>query len=531
MIGAKSLVTVVAAVIAAVLTLRSGLLLPERLLGRDASALFLAGAFAVVVGALVFRFWRLNEKSASYFRVSTDATLFENEASFVGVGRFHIFVGRNDAEALELGARTQQLLCVGLALLAGLGAIDSRAMGLLDRFSRGLTAASSSYCPQVEVKPAADDPNAPGCELIRRAYALGYAKDLGDCGVTQARAAAAAVCTLRQRDEPFAHYAFRLLEGFAARVERYASADAFSKAKSDFAARVTRLDSIRSAQREVLSSAPHSAHHIWVNLPDPGTSGVLQRESCADRYRTLAHRPAPGDPSKASSQVFEHVLAQLLFEGRYEPAAGYCREYHVHWGASPDACRQLAANPEGFLEEQGALSNVRAVLDRWRLGRDLEALGNARSQRELDPQAFVSFGCYTETPGTPQLKRSSQAVTLDGLSFVAGEVTVPPSPGGTTLFVDRYDAVATLLTRGFHYGALLSEAGLEQSGSEGLEPSFSSHEFPMSRLYGLEAIDIYLSPGWLAKRADVLEVYPYQVHLKNYVKVFRGQYRRERGRL
>ena len=53
----------------------------------------------------------------------------------------------------------------------------------------------------------------------------------------------------------------------------------------------------------------------------------------------------------------------------------------------------------------------------------------------------------------------------------------------------------------------------------------------MTRLYGLDSLDIYLDAGWLAQRADLLEVYPYQRHLKNYVQVFRRQYRRERGRL
>jgi hypothetical protein len=42
---------------------------------------------------------------------------------------------------------------------------------------------------------------------------------------------------------------------------------------------------------------------------------------------------------------------------------------------------------------------------------------------------------------------------------------------------------------------------------------------------------MYLEPGWLADRPDLLEVYPYQRHLSNYVQVFRRQYRRERGRL
>jgi hypothetical protein len=522
---------VFAAAVAVGFSLRLGALAPQRLLLREPDALFVAGLFGVLVGTLMFRFWRLHEKSATYFRFARDATLFENEGHFLGGGSARIAVGKNEGDAFDLKPPAQLCLCVGVALLVGLGSIDARAIELLARARKSVAQSSTSFCPELENKPAnpADDPNAPGCELVRRAYALGYAKDLGQCGVNQTRAAAAAVCTLRQRDEPFVHYAWRLLERFGAGASKVLDPSAFASSKTDFEARITRLDSIRSAQREVLSSAPHSSHHIWVNLPDPGGSG-LTRASCEDRYRFLSHRPAPTDPSKAASQVFEHVLAQLLFESRYEPAAAYCREVQIHWGAGDDACKRLTEDPEKFLAESGVLPHVHAVLDRWRLGNELAALGKQRSNRQLPPQAFVSFSCYVEKP-QGSLKRASWPATIEGLDFTAEELTVRALDPNATLYVDRYEAVASLLIRGFHYGALLSEAGLDLAGGEGLEPSFSKSDFEMSRLFGLEAVDLYLSPSWLAHRPDLLEVYPYQLHLKNYVKVFRGQYRRERGRL
>ena len=48
---------------------------------------------------------------------------------------------------------------------------------------------------------------------------------------------------------------------------------------------------------------------------------------------------------------------------------------------------------------------------------------------------------------------------------------------------------------------------------------------------GLDSIDLYVEPGFLATRPDLLEVYPYQRHLKNYVQTFRRQYLQTRGRL
>jgi hypothetical protein len=516
--------------ITAIAAWRFGILLPQRLLNPDWGSLFFAGCFGVVVGTLMFRFLQLGVRSRQYFRLSRDSAVWESEAHFVGGDWLRVTVGDNHGEAFDLGAHSQRVLCVTLCLLVGLASLDARALGLVRRFRQGVTGVSSSYCPELEVEPPKDDPNAPGCELIKRAYALGYSKDLGECAVTRTRAAAAAVCTLRQRDEPFAHYAWRLLSGFWARLRSYTGPEYFRGLRRDFGARVARLDTIRGAQRQVLSSAPHASHHVFTNLPDPGT-GAFREESCVDRYRFVPHRPDPRPRPGRASQVFEQVLAQLLFETRYEPPAGYCREYVVHWGAPEDACHRLAENPEAFLRGSGALSQVRAVLDRWRLGRELEGLGKGSSQRALEPSQFVSFQCYVERPGVAAPERFSGPFKLDDQQFVAEELKLAPSPADAALYLDRYDAVASLLVRGFHYGALLSEAGIEPGVAEGLEPSFSAKDFLLTRLYGLENVDIFLEPGWISAREDLLEIYPYQLHLKNYVRVFRSQYTRERGRL
>jgi hypothetical protein len=109
-------------------------------------------------------------------------------------------------------------------------------------------------------------------------------------------------------------------------------------------------------------------------------------------------------------------------------------------------------------------------------------------------------------------------------------VRVAPPAGGAALYTDRYDAISRLLVRSFHYGVLLSEAGLESS-TQGLESSFKAHDYLLSRLYGLSNVDLYLEPGFMATRPDLLEVYPYQRHLANYVQMFRRQFHLERGRL
>jgi hypothetical protein len=533
MIGAKTLATLTLLLVGVAAALALGVLAPERLAARGWGTLFLAGCFAVLVGALMFRYWHLGEPSEHYFRWSSESTPWQlDEGHFLGGERRHITLGDNQGEAFDLPPAAQLAVTIVVVLLVALGCIDTRALELLGRFRGTIGVAGSSYCPDPTSvpPPVVDRANAPGCELVRRAFALGYATTLGDCeikvGPAAAAAAAADICTRRQRDEPVLHYAWRLLDRSWSSVRSHTGRGYLASLRQRFDERLGHLGSLRHAQHQVLVSAPHATHHIWTNLPDPGTP-ALSTEKCADRYRWLAHSPAPSEGPGRPSRVFEHVLGQLLFEGRYEPAAGYCSELHIHWGAPADACTQLAADPDRFLMASAALEPVRQVLARHRVGAELVALGAPRPT--LAPQAAISFQCYIEAPGAATRRRA--AVTVAGQRFDAVELRVPPSPPGDALFIDRYDAVASLLVDGFHYGRLLSEAGLDLTPADGLEGSFTGHDFLLTRLYGLESVDLYLGPSFLAGRPDLLEVYPYQRHLKNYVQTFRRQYRRDHGRL
>lgn len=515
MIGAKTLVTLTLLTAGVVAAASFGVLAPERLESRGWGTLLFIGCFAVVVGTLMFRFWRLGEPSRHYFRWSTArAHWASDEAHFVGGERRRVTLGDNRGEAFDLGPALQRAVCVAIALLLALACIDARSLGLLDRFQRSPSGIGASYCPDPIAQPAAAtvDPNLPGCELMRRAFALGYVKSLGECAPQKQQATAAAPCTRRQRDEPALHYAWRLLKRAWSGVRTHADASVVQGLEHDFGRGVGKLGDLGRAEQQLLASAPHASHHVWTNLPEPGDDAFRARD-CEARLRSLAHRPAPTGERRAS-QVFEHVLGQLLFESRYEPSAGSCRELHVHWGASLDTCRRLAQDPRAVLASAGARSDVEAVLARDRAGGDASA--------------FVSFQCYFEGDAA-----AATTTTFDfaGRHFSAEEIHVAPSPAGSALYSDRYDAVARLLVHGFHYGALLSEAGVAAGAGDGMQAAFAGRDYFLTRLYGLDSLDIYLDAGWIASRPDLLEVYPYERHLRNYVQIFRRQYGRVRGRL
>src|SRR5262249_15303327 len=158
-----------------------------------------------------------------------------------------------------------------IALLLALSSIGARALDLLGRFRHSFSSANSSYCPEPEATvDTAMDPNAPGCELVRRAYALGYAQSLGDCAAktrTQS-AAGGGPGTLRQRDGPLAHFSWRRLDAFWTTLRQHTGSAYSTKLWRDFVERFHRLEPLRRAEQQVLSSAPHASHHIFTNLSD-----------------------------------------------------------------------------------------------------------------------------------------------------------------------------------------------------------------------------------------------------------------------
>ena len=149
---------------------------------------------------------------------------------------------------------------------------------------------------------------------------------------------------VRQRDEPLFHYGYRLIGRAWSELAR-AGQPAIACGAIEERLRGA-AGPPRAALRRHRTGDRQRPARLAPHLDQPARSG-RRRLRCAHLHGPLPRAaPAAGgrrDADKAASKVFEHVLAQLLFESRYEPAAGYCREYQVHWGAPLDACAAAGA--------------------------------------------------------------------------------------------------------------------------------------------------------------------------------------------
>lgn len=553
MVGAKTVTSILLLVVASILGWSIGSS-PARLATLGPIETFWTAFFAFVTGSTVYGYWGLNRPSARCFRYSADEWEWADESHFVETPKGRILIGENLGDAFDFGPRVQYVVYVALAFWIGVITLDARAVDLLGGLPGRVTSLGSDFCPEPGSEGPAEVETDPGCALIRRAYALGYAETLGPCEAKEEQEDLEP-CTRRQRDEPFLHYAWRRLDRFFTTAIGRVHKDRLKETRTAFELHLEHLEELVVARASVLDGAPRASHHVFTNLPDPGgwwaalVGDGLRRQGCADRNQQLPHRLRDDDDGlETASRGLELIIGHLLFTSRYAPAAGSCRELTIHWDAPPDACARVAESPTAFLSEFDAMEEVEDVLERYRVTIELQKLASTLSDassdhsvrstaggmstlagilHEVSPRRFISFQCYVVEPRA-ETSTSSRTLILGGHSFIANEVRAPAEAVDT----DRYHQIASMLAPDFHYNSLLSDATPGDPLGAGIDGRyFDGRDGFLSRLDYLNETDILLGHDWLQQREDLLDVYPYHVHLKNYVRLFRARYRAERGRL
>lgn len=453
------------------------------------------------------------------------------------------------ATARDLPAGVQRALwtlafaCMGLAVFTN--PATARLIALPDHLTE---ASAGEYCraaPRPAAEPATPAPKPkpveiPGCALVKRAVALGYAKSLGNCapkdapGPVKTAIAAAAPCTKRQLDEPYFHYAYRKLAGAGGAMAGANPIDAIEAGIDDKRIQIDHLDTLIAAHRHSVSGSPHASHHLFVTLPDPHPPTLIERvidpPRCDDRYASLPLWPAPDTKDGA---LVDHVLGQLLFAARFGTTAS-CGDYTIHWGAAADTCAKLRTNPIAVLDAHDALEPVRDVLDRRRRALELAALDVQLHRKPPPPppaaNVIVSMTCVDTTApdGPPAI--SGAEVAIDGEPVSVRELHVHGVDATGSGVIGLYAALASVLGGDDTAPATVDPTARPEPAPDAGELDHA--DFRLVRLDRLHDTDPFTGgTRWPLDRADLREVYPVARQLRTFVDGFRRRYKAQRGRL
>jgi hypothetical protein len=494
---------------------------------------FLVGGFSVLCGTLVFGFWRLAERSEYYFRIG-DRLAWAAEIGLVGGRGRTLLVGHApQVEVVELPPIAQRAIYIAIFLVVGVITVNNRAIAVL-RDRPSALAAAAEFCP--EASPSDGEPDRmQGCQLVIRAYKLGYATSLGSCAPRPASVVQQAVCTKRQRDEPYLHYAWRLLDARLTALISRAPASGSPGMIGRFEYQLDHAKALFDSTLDSVAMQPRSSHHLFTNLPDPRpllgdrVDTALER-GCGARLARLAHFPRMADTAVGPSLLLEHVIDQLVFNPAYQPVIAQCGETIIHWAAPPDTCARLVGEPRAVLAEHGALVPITELLAWRRRKAELAAL-HLRELGEPEPaDRIASLQCLMfGDADEPVVERS---VAVDGQQLRVRWARMRPlgTDGGSQ--IKLYKRLAALLADGFGYGRLTSNESISARPEDAtMLAAFGDPALFLTKLELLRDADLFLGNEWLTDRPDLLEVYPYHLHLKNFVEVFRRQYKLHRGRL
>jgi len=541
-LGSRTTAAVALLVAIGVVAFRTGRLRPDRLAGMDPWALLVIGALSATSVAALFRLWGLWRPR------DPGLTPIDSDSEMPGTPP-------------ELPPAALAMVYLVAFLMLGLFAFDRRAVARLRAFPAELAAPGSEYCkPEASVEEEKKGPPLkPGCQLVIRAYELGFAKSLGDCapGAEEEDGKAKRPCELRQLDEPYLHYFGRLLATRATWFVDTLTSAAPASAAAHFVNQTTHVNDLYEVQADSVGARARSSHHLFTNLPRPygAITQVMGDQVGQSGCEATVGKRKPwnvkGTGAIGPSLALEHVVSQLLFSPAYQPNVGPCNEFVIHWGAPTDVCAKLAKDPVAVLRGYDALSHVQGVIERRERGVELEQLGGETTKApapsgttpsdvaapltDVPPtDQVVSFQCFVQAPVTGGMGSAFQEhpMRIGKTTFVARELRVPKVTADERGQLSLYQWLAHLICPGFGYSRIMSlEAAGDETADESVRGSLSTEGTLLTKLRALREIDVFLGHDWLYTRPDLLEVYPYHLHLSNLIGVFRERYKLERGRL
>ncbi len=515
----------------------------RRILSLQPAVLFLIGGLGSLA-SLVLSFF-LQSGRESPFHLSW------GDSELRPPGAYTLFVYRQWALCLakkeerlawELGPYAFSLIAgLGFVVL-GLSILENRSLLLLEHFYHNFTKDYARVCPVEGDHPemAAPQPEKYGCELVKKAYALGYAKELGDCA-EDPLTAEAEVCLDRQWDEPTLHYSYRLVEkfmsGLVAQTQKFnQSLDRAAMEKETLA-----LPDLSKSHAEGFIGETRNSYHIFTDLKAPGRVGeklwrFLHPNHCQDAIRNL--RFSFLEKGRDAGRQLEDALGHLLFNPALGGGADNCRPYTIHWESAPTVCSELLEDSGEALARLRLTAEVERVLERARLE---EAFPIAGAPQKVEPKGEVSppiaavkgkgerprmsFHCLITTGP----EASSGHIQVGTHTFTVGSAILPkPGADGLLPHQSLMLAVAQAMAPGFSYNNLDRQMPLSVSEERfRQELARGGEALPLAKLEWLRFSDALAGDQWLEHYPRFMEVYPWQPHLAHFVSRFRRAYHQE----
>ena len=594
-LGTSSLVLFLVLCISTAVAYGSDYLNWSYLKGLSSELSFFIGLFSITFGIGVYHFWKLGERSLYCIHLVPDVgmpkdaiVIFNYKGVAFGVGN------QANVDAIEFSPIMQKIICIVIFFNIALVTFDNSGFDKLKTLPAEFETSESEFCPENDEDiESASIPE--GCELIIRAHKLGYAKDLGICEPKKIDPEKMQVCQKRRSDEPYLHYMSRLFLTSVEKQKEFIKNNEIKKVQDKFELQVNNIETLRDYQAYAISAAPRASHHIWTDLPYPQHYIIqkyreyLDPNYCIEQFQKQTNTiTLAKDDERKNSKLMEHVYGQLLFNPKSPLTVGFCKEYQIHWNSDPDVCERLAQAPESVLEDEGMLAEVNLVLRRYNIAnailsleenireienaqvsikenandnfnKDTEKPGDnvkvvmeekesqtkkskidvkskiAKSKQQIRKKnELVSFQCFMQA-STPNQRNILSQFSLKDTDFTVTTRYFPIIENYGESQISMYNELSKVLEDRFHYSQLTSRSDVEIEGVSGdasdKEKYLEEPSYLFSRLDILKNVDIFLGNSWVLEREDLLGVYPYHVHLQNYVNTFRTKYQERHGRL
>ncbi|HYX36296.1 MAG TPA: hypothetical protein VE954_24595 [Oligoflexus sp.] len=469
----------------------------RRVLSLQPEVLWLIGCLASFISLGLAFFLRSGRESPYHLAIGRHEYRRPGSLPLLTVKGYGIWMGVQDEESASEFGRVSFALISGLGLLVfGLIILQNRSLVLLQHFYHNMTKDYGHICRKEGEEIVVAKPPKMGCELVKKAFALGYTKDLGDCADDPADQDEE-ICTHRQWDEPAAHYSYRLVERF---IKTLLTGSSPLKVDTE------KLPELVESHVQGFLGVPRSVIHIFTDLPEPGSwltkaRRRLHPNHCQDELRELRFRMT--EQGAEPGAQLEDTLNHLLFSPAVGRNADYCRPYIIHWGAAANTCSELMSKGEAALDTYDVRQSIDAVMKR--------------------PKPLVSFHCLVAAGSAPAHGTLSYA----GQTFKVDAVTLPTAgPDGIFPSNELFAAVAQVFVPEFAYNNLDRNRPLNLSEDRfQSEIARSGDNLMLAKFELLRSSDVLAGDQWVYRYPQYMDVYPWQPHIANFVSRFRKAYR------